>query len=771
MHSSYIQTNALRRPRDVHRRWSTRIAKLLTISMFVSVFAPVGPASADSFGPTEDSYVDNSRPTRNYGRRSQLRVDSSPLRTAYLKFSVQGAGPQTSAVLKVFAETSGDDLVLYEVADTTWQETTLTAANAPVVGAMIDTVGPISGANMYAFDVSSVVTGDGVYSFAVRSTGTTTIRLSSSEGQNSPQLLVPAPPSPSPFQVTINLDSTYTATSLTDGSSFVGSLKSVVESAVSELNQRGGGEVQFVAGTFDFGAEHLELSGIADISFVGQGIGSTMLVNDASTADDTEIFDVVGGDRLRIADMTVRAGGSFRSTSDALDFDDGNNIIVERVRVEASRGRGIVFDGKGGGWTASNNVIRDCEIDGVPSDGIELLSADDNVIEGCTISNVGGHGIQLTKASATADQPNKPSDSNQIRDNTVDQSGADGININSSNCNVVSGNTVTNSADLTANRDGIRILSTNLMSCDANEMYENRSTDDQPVRTQRYGLNISSALCVGTIIGSGSDFSGNRLADINDLGSGTEYPADTTPPTVPNSVSAFAASAYRVQVDWTASTDDVDVVEYGIYRDDVLLETVVGSETSFIDNTVVPSTLYSYTVDAADVAGNRSAQSAPPAEATTPLASSEVTLTPTADGYVSASSPSSNYGSSSKLRVDGSPDIRSYVSFDVPDLGTPIVSATLRIYGNTNGPDGLIANASGGALWTESGLTYVNAPSVGAVLGSGSPVSSGGYLDIDVTGSVRRASTFDVVLSTPGARAISLGSRESSNPPLLVVTT
>ncbi len=140
--------------------------------------------------------------------------------------------------------------------------------------------------------------------------------------------------------------------------------------------------------------------------------------------------------------MTISANGAPRSTSDALDFDDGNNITIERVSVTASRGRGIVFDGKGSGWTANGNTVADCFIDGIPGDGIELLGSSNNVISGCTITDVGGHGIQINKSSSRASQPNKKSNNNLVSGNTVDDSGRDGININSSDDNRIIDNLV-----------------------------------------------------------------------------------------------------------------------------------------------------------------------------------------------------------------------------------------------------------------------------------------------------------------------------------------
>ncbi len=756
------------------RRTRARVLNRIVVLMILavaSVVAVPGAAAADSFGPTDDSYVDDGRPTRNYGSRAFLRVDASPLRTSYLKFTVSGVGVEDSAVLKIHAQTSGDDLILHEVADTSWTEGSVTAANAPPVGAVVDTVASIQGGLTYTFDVSSLVTGDGTYSFAVRTSGTTAIRLASSESADSPQLIVPAPPSPSPYLVTDNGDGTYSASSATSGTTHTGTVKYVVETAVQDLVPFDGGAIDFAAGTFDFGSQHLEFHDIANVSFNGAGIGQTILVNNSSAATDTEIFDVVGADNLYIGNMTVKAGGSFRSTSDGLDFDDGNNVTVENVRVDVARGRGIVFDGKGSGWSAENNVVRNCEIVGLPSDGIELLSASNNTIENCLITGVAGHGIQMTKSSGSAAQPNKPSDGNLILGNTIDQSGADGININSGNNNQIDGNIVTNSADVTASRDGIRILSTNLISCDGNEVRNNTSTDTQATKTQRYGLNISSSLCNNTVIGTGNQFGGNLVGDISDKGTNTQYPADTTAPTVPTSVSAVAVSHAQVDVTWSASTDDIGVTGYRVYRDGAFLVDVTGTETSYSDASVLPETTYNYTVDAVDAAGNRSAQSSPPASVTTPAVPSTFTLNPTDDAYVNASSSGTNYGSSSQLRVDGSPDVRSYLLFDVAGITQPITSVTLRIHANSNGNAGVDVSGVPNTSWTEGSITYDDAPPFGSLLGSVVPVSGGSYFEVNLTSHVTGNGTYAFGLSTPGSTAISLSSSEGANPPELVIET
>src|SRR5207302_322985 len=92
-------------------------------------------------------------------------------------------------------------------------------------------------------------------------------------------------------------------------------------------------------------------------------------------------------------------------------------------------------------------------------------------------------------------------------------------------------------------------------------------------------------------------------------------PPDTTPPTVPTGLRASAVSSSQINLSWTASSDNVGVSGYRVYRGGTQIGTP--STTSFTDTSVSASTTYSYTVAAYDAAGNVSAQSSP-ASATTP---------------------------------------------------------------------------------------------------------------------------------------------------------
>ena len=500
-----------------------RMFALCVTAAVATILLVPATSRAASAAIVADSYTDASYPSSNFGSKIYFKADNSPVLKAYLKFNVSGYVPGTSAALRVYAESANSvGIEVRAVADTTWQEKTITANNAPVPGPVLQSSGALKAGQWVTFDVSSVITGDGLVSFAITTRSNTSVKMTSREGVNKPQLLIPGPSSPSPFQVTRVLDS-YRAESPTSGTIYSGTLKFVVESAVSDLAATGGGQVNFASGDFDLGANHFEFYGLRDIAFVGAGMGLTTIRNYTAEAGDTEPFDIVGAFGVTVRDMTVSAGGAPRTTSDALDFDNGNNSLVERVEVIASRGRGIIFDGKGAGWTSLNNVVRNCVISGVPSSGIELLASSQNTIEGNTITNVGRYGIHPNKSSTSADQPNKKSSDNVIRNNIIDQAGLDGIYVNSGDRNQITWNVVTNSSDDATSRDGIRIGVADSQTANDNVVANNVSTDNQTVKTQRYGLNIASSLCNRTVVGLGNDFTGNLVRAINNLGTGTIY--------------------------------------------------------------------------------------------------------------------------------------------------------------------------------------------------------------------------------------------------------
>jgi lysophospholipase L1-like esterase len=117
-------------------------------------------------------------------------------------------------------------------------------------------------------------------------------------------------------------------------------------------------------------------------------------------------------------------------------------------------------------------------------------------------------------------------------------------------------------------------------------------------------------------------------------------PADTQAPTAPGSPIAVAMSSTTVRLSWLPSTDSggSGLSGYNVYRNGSLVNTqgllaniVDGTgHVTFDDSTLNPSTTYTYTIEAIDGAGNKSAKVATtPVSITTPGISSE-----TEDGII-----------------------------------------------------------------------------------------------------------------------------------------
>ena len=83
--------------------------------------------------------------------------------------------------------------------------------------------------------------------------------------------------------------------------------------------------------------------------------------------------------------------------------------------------------------------------------------------------------------------------------------------------------------------------------------------------------------------------------------------ADTTAPTAPTNLTASGTTQTSTNLSWTASTDNVGVTGYDVYRGTTLLGTATG--TTYTATGLTASTTYSFTVRAKDAAGNISTAS------------------------------------------------------------------------------------------------------------------------------------------------------------------
>jgi hypothetical protein len=149
-----------------------------------------------------------------------------------------------------------------------------------------------------------------------------------------------------------------------------------------------------------------------------------------------------------------------------------------------------------------------------------------------------------------------------------------------------------------------------------------------------------------------------------------------------------------------------------------------------------------------------------------------VTFTPVADTYVDASNASTNYGSATTMRLDGSPDVHAYLRFTVSGLSGTITSVKLLLHSNNKDSAGIWTWSVADNSWGELTTTYSNAPALGSQLATSGSFASGVWVSLDVTAYVTGNGTYSFGVTNLSSTAISVGSREANGAePQLVITT
>lgn len=177
---------------------------------------------------------------------------------------------------------------------------------------------------------------------------------------------------------------------------------------------------------------------------------------------------------------------------------------------------------------------------------------------------------------------------------------------------------------------------------------------------------IDTTVLPGTVYGyrvMAFDAAGNNSAVSALANVTTPAAADTQAPSVPTNVVAKAINQSQINISWSASTDNIAVAGYDVYRSTgSVTATKIGStnSTSYGDTGLATGTKYNYYVTARDAAGNASAKSmtvnvktqGKPPKVTTGTLSGKITFnTRTADHahvYVSANGSRKIYDTDSR---------------------------------------------------------------------------------------------------------------------------
>jgi hypothetical protein len=163
----------------------------------------------------------------------------------------------------------------------------------------------------------------------------------------------------------------------------------------------------------------------------------------------------------------------------------------------------------------------------------------------------------------------------------------------------------------------------------------------------------------------------------------------------------------------------------------------------------------------------------PPTNTPLPTATTSIfNFVPTADSYVSSSSPDTNFGTNTSLRADLNPTLLGYLKFNVQGLSGVPIRATLRIFFSSSTPIGVNIKGVSDTTWGEKTITYNNAPAVNSsTAGSSGPVTPAGtWVNIDITSLIPGNGLVSMAITTTSTTNISIASRESgANSPQLII--
>ncbi len=171
-------------------------------SATVTVTVSGGGSQTFVFEAVGDGQIKLTDPGANYGSKGTMKVDGGKF-SSYMKFVVTGlTGAVSSAKVRLQvtadARDGGDSGgAIFSVANTfngsatPWVEQTLTSGNAPqAAGSPRHTHGPVAPSEVVDFEVTSAVSGNGTFSFAINPVSTNEVKYFTKDGSVSPKLVI-----------------------------------------------------------------------------------------------------------------------------------------------------------------------------------------------------------------------------------------------------------------------------------------------------------------------------------------------------------------------------------------------------------------------------------------------------------------------------------------------------------------------------------------------------------------------------------------------------
>ena len=690
----------------------------------------------------EDSYVSSGTPTTNFGTASVLGVDGSPTEISYLKFDLGAyAGREiTGATLQLRATSSGSSGTqnVKLVSDDSWTETGITYNNKPALGTAVGNLGPTSSNTNYnvTLTAGSLPT-DQFLSLGLDSGSGDGLDLGSGETTTPPKLVLtvsgsgggggttPTPTDTTAPETTItsgppatstSTSASFAFTSSEANSTFQCSLDGSARVACTSPQAYSGLSV----GSHTFNVWATDTAGNTDATAATQtwsvdsGSGTTETVTLTATADSY---------------VSAGATGTNYGTSTLLGVDSSTEEITY-LKFELSAYAGRTLQGAtlqlrsaGSGSTGTQNVKL------APSDGWTEtgITYSNRPALGAVVGTLGptttntNYIIPLTLSGALGQQLALG----------MDSSSSDGLDLNSKEAN---GGTYAPKLVLTLSGGGGATAPTTTDTTAPTVTTTSPAGGAAAVAvTANVTGTLSEAMNASTV--SSSTFT------LTAQGTTTAVPAAVT---YAGNVATLDPSA-----DLAAST--------------LYTATIKGGASGVKDvagNALATDKTWTFTTAAPD-SGSGTTET--------------VTLTATADSYVSAGATGTNYGTSTLLGVDNSPVEVAYLKFDLSTYaGRTLQSATLQLRSAGSGSTGRqnvkLAPSDG---WTETGITYSNRPTLGAVVGTLGPTTTNTNYIIPLTVSGTLGQQLALGIDSSSSDGLDLNSKEANGgtyAPKLVLT-
>jgi hypothetical protein len=713
------------------RGWRVLVGAVGAVAGVVAASAAVLPqASAAVLAPIvagEDAYVQSGQPTANFGAAMTLdNVSGTPEARAYLKFTVAGVtGTITKATFRAYAQiSSGSGYELHQVADSSWTESGLTYANRPPVGATIGSAVNFTTNSWTSVDVTSVVKANGTYSFEMNATSTSLKKYASREtGANAPQLVLETTAPNPPAAVTAVSGSTpqSAAVNVAFGVNLTATVTDTGGQPVS------GATVTFTAPTSgasgSFGPSGTTASAVSGTN----GVATAPVLTANATAGSYTVTAAVSG---------VSTPASFSLTNTAVT----------------------------GPSAVTLNPVADSYVESdVPSTNFGTATVLKNVTTNdtraylkFTVAGISGTITKATFKAYTQTSSGSGYELHQVADNSWVEPG-----LTYSNRPAV-GTTIGTAVNIIANTWTSVDATTYVQSNGTFSFEMNATSASLKQYTSKEGANPPQLVVeytpAATVAALAATAGNGQSATV-----GTNFPTDLAARATDSNGNPVSG----VLVTFSAPTSGAS----GSFTGGSLTATVTTGADGVATTPILTAnaTAGSYQVTAsvpsgpAPVAFSLTNNPAPPP--TTP------TAVDVADTYVRSDSAGTNYGTESVLIGRTSPEIDSYVKFDVSGLSGAPLKAVLRLWAETTGVTTYKVYQVTDSSWTETGLTFATKPAFGGLLGTSGATTAGTWMDLEVTGAVNGNGLVTLGFTSGSTAGKNFGSHEDAgHAPQLLLT-